>query len=229
MAQLPKSSIENKTVLDLGSCLGAAGHHALTFGAKHYTGVEIQKYYIDTSKTLLERYWDSSKFTVIRQDIESFLDSSSMFDVVLASGVIYEFLDIVAICKKICQVANEQVIIDTKWAPIKPNTKSGIILLTPNEPMPNVKDKDSKERFVGLSSRINLIGLDLVMSTEGFYRSEGPVLPQKITDADDPYNDLVNHGPDILGPRRFIVRYFRDTKKVLTLNDMMKNEQNMEV
>ena len=35
--QLPIELINDKTILDLGSCLGAAGHYSLTHGAKHYT------------------------------------------------------------------------------------------------------------------------------------------------------------------------------------------------
>ena len=44
--QFPEWLVKDESILDLGSCLGAAGHMALTRGAKHYTGVEIQEKYV---------------------------------------------------------------------------------------------------------------------------------------------------------------------------------------
>ena len=48
--------IKDKTVLDLGSCLGAAGYFAIKTVAKEYIGVEAQTHYVDLSKNLLSKY-----------------------------------------------------------------------------------------------------------------------------------------------------------------------------
>ena len=60
-ALLPKTLIEGKTVLDLGSCLGAMGHWALSYGAKSYHGVEVQDKFVDQSRILLKR-WGNKAF-----------------------------------------------------------------------------------------------------------------------------------------------------------------------
>ena len=50
----PEHLIKGKTVLDLGSCLGATGHWCLSHGAAHYTGVEVQKEYAALAAKLLD-------------------------------------------------------------------------------------------------------------------------------------------------------------------------------
>ena len=45
----PKWLVEDMTVLDLGSCLGATGHWSLSQECKHYTGVEVQPELASTS------------------------------------------------------------------------------------------------------------------------------------------------------------------------------------
>ena len=71
--QLPTWLVKDATVLDLGSCLGAAGHMALTNGASYYTGVEIQDKYVNDSRTILSKYWPG-KFDIVKDEIEGFLD-----------------------------------------------------------------------------------------------------------------------------------------------------------
>ena len=104
LVQLPEELIKDKTVLDLGSCLGAAGHWALSYNAKHYTGVEIQDYYATTSKQLLSKYWSPEQYNIVQQDIEEFLDNAlaenKKYDYVLAAGILFGFIDVVSIVKK---------------------------------------------------------------------------------------------------------------------------------
>ena len=47
---VPPEIIKGKTILDVGSCMGATGAWSLYHGAKDYTGVEIQKYYLNKSR-----------------------------------------------------------------------------------------------------------------------------------------------------------------------------------
>ena len=73
-SQLPVDNIQNKTILDLGSCIGAAGYYSLKNGAKFYTGVEIQDYYVNTSKSLLSKYFQNNQnfFTVTDKSMTRF-------------------------------------------------------------------------------------------------------------------------------------------------------------
>ena len=48
-AMAPAYIIKDKTILDLGSCLGATGHWCLSNGAASYTGIEFQKLYVEKS------------------------------------------------------------------------------------------------------------------------------------------------------------------------------------
>ena len=86
---LPDYLVKDRSILDFGSALGAMGHYALLNGAKHYTGIEIQKPYIEKSKELLSKYhtnWDIK---------ETFDDKT--YDIVLACGSIHGFFDIFGI------------------------------------------------------------------------------------------------------------------------------------
>ncbi|MFK5969785.1 MAG: hypothetical protein QM487_06655, partial [Candidatus Marithrix sp.] len=53
---LPKNLVKGKHVLDLGSCYGAAGQWALFNGASSYTGVEVQKNYVQKSQQMLAHW-----------------------------------------------------------------------------------------------------------------------------------------------------------------------------
>ena len=90
---LPKNHIEGLSILDLGSGNGAAGQWALSNGAKHYTGIEVQKNYASQSQQLLAHWEDN--YSIIQQDIRSYLQDApdNSFDLVLLAGVLYHFID----------------------------------------------------------------------------------------------------------------------------------------
>lgn len=89
-ALLPPHLLEGKTVLDLGSCLGASGAWSLANGAKHYTGVEIQKEFSDKSEEILKKYYPADSWTILNTSVDGFLnESSGKYDIVLAAGVLH--------------------------------------------------------------------------------------------------------------------------------------------
>ncbi len=224
--QLPIELIKDKTILDLGSCLGAAGHYSLTQGCKHYTGIEVQPYYFDTSNLILSKYWSNDKFKIIQQDVEKFLDEciekNIQYDYVLAAGIIYGFLDIVSIIKKIAKVTRNQVLIETMNLPTEYDPNHGFVLITQTENMVKGDDSENSNHYTGPSSRISLSALDIIMSTARFERTEEIILPKKSLTSNDSYHNIVEFPiTKTLGPLRYIVRYSRTGAIVKPLNDIL--------
>ena len=227
-AQLPNTLIEGKTILDLGSCLGAAGHYALLNGAKYYTGVELQKFYANTSKELLNRYNNPNEFQIIIQDLIKFLDEciekNIKFDVSLAAGILYEFMDPISFLQKVCRVTNEIVVVDTKW--IKPGPDGiGIVAMRPNEAMVRGTSADEHSIVRGIGSMMCINAIDMVMSTESYYRNNDIILPTPINDTADPYNIDVTHPNGNVGPKKILLRYTKNKQITKTLNDILNEKE----
>lgn len=222
LVQLPESIVLNQTVLDLGSCLGAAGHFSLTLGARHYTGVEIQDYYVNHSTATLGKYWPKDKFTIVHQNVEDFLDyaiqAGQRFDTVVASGIVYVFLDAISLLKKISQVTNKFIVIDSLNLP---SDNRGTMLVRTNGFTGQVNGKETlNPSYIGATSLISIPALDIVMSTLSF-KSEGRLYPAFITGTPDPYNTEVQLDLTSKGPVRYMVRYVRDTNTVSPLIDVL--------
>lgn len=222
-AQLPVSIIENKSILDLGSCLGAAGYYALMNKAKHYTGVECQHYYSNTSRQLLQKYFENNLFTIHEKNMLDYLnESNERFDIVLLSGVLYGFLDPIMVLNKVSNLDPTYIIIDTRFVPLSKNVnKTGIMLILRNEKMVRGIDKDHHDVFQGVGSRMCSNAIDIVMNTNGYYLDEY-VNVNKINDTVDPYNEIITHPNGAKGPRNFIVRYKKNIKKENTLEELIK-------
>jgi 16S rRNA G966 N2-methylase RsmD len=105
----PKS-LEGKTVLDLGACVGATGAWALAHGAKFYCGVEYHKDLTDIAEKNLMSF-DSSRWKVINQSVEElFATDLQTYDIVIASGLLYAFFEPIPILKNIANCANTIII-----------------------------------------------------------------------------------------------------------------------
>lgn len=223
--QAPAELIAGRSVLDLGSCLGAAGHYALTLGAKEYTGVEIQKYYVENSNSIMSKYWSQDRFKIIQQDIEEFLDDAiavgKKYDYVIASGVVYCFMDVISVVKKIDAITNEAVVFDNlNWPTFSHNDNFGEILIERrgyiNNPGTDNKFEDS---YYGVRARISIPALDLIMATCSFNRTEPVLIPELITGVHDPYNTkdtLYENGRT--SSLRYMVRYQRTNAVLDTLH-----------
>jgi predicted nicotinamide N-methyase len=108
---LPSEIIRNKTVLDLGSCNAASGAWCLSKGAASYRGVEYQEPFVKSSSELLTKYYPQKKWEIIQSSIEDYLRSrTDDFDIVLASGVLYAFSDVIGILTAMAGIANALVI-----------------------------------------------------------------------------------------------------------------------
>lgn len=220
----PEWLIKDGTVLDLGSCLAAAGHWALSYGATHYTGVEIQQTYASGSITALSKYWPTDKFTIANQSLEDFLDNAIanniQYDHVLASGVLYAFLNFMSVLEKITKVARKSVVIDTLWIPKEPNHNNGIIVIKPKV---HINYADGDQAFAGWSSVVNMRGLDIIMQNNYFFRTEDRLVPRLIEGITDVYSDTVIDARGVkIFAAKYIVRYYRQENKMLSLQDQIK-------
>jgi predicted nicotinamide N-methyase len=108
---LPTQLIKDKKVLDLGSCTAASGAWVLTHGASFYKGIEIQKEWVESSKSSMSKYYPDDLWDIEQSTIEGFLNSNEeSYDLVIASGVIHALPDPMKIIKKIAEMANIVVI-----------------------------------------------------------------------------------------------------------------------
>lgn len=208
-AMAPRKILEGKTILDLGSCLGASGHWALSNGAISYTGVEFQKDYVELSKELLSKYWTTDQFTIVQTDLENFLQHiDKQFDVVFACGIIYGYLNTHGILKLITNVAKECVIIDTSYPTELTHHRSSIIDVVSIQHM--IKS-DGQSSYLGLGSRPSPAALHRLMKNLGFENRENLIFPKRLSDKSvhDAYHDLVNREHGVKTPARYLMRFYR--------------------
>jgi hypothetical protein len=102
--------LENKTVLDLGCCVGATGAWVLSHGAKSYCGVEYHKDLSDIAKVNLSVF-DTASWQIINSSVESFFEENTdKYDIIIASGIIYAFFEPIPILKNIATRSNTIII-----------------------------------------------------------------------------------------------------------------------
>jgi hypothetical protein len=232
-AQLPQILIKDKTVLDLGACMCYAGYYSIVNGAKFYTGVEVQPTYASLGQTLLTKYIDTTKFKVVQQDVLKYLDDciakNIKFDIVLAAGVLYGFSEPIGFLSKICNVAKETVIIDSKWIPSGRHPDVGLMTVVKHELMPLAGDSDEHNNVEGVGTRMCMRALDIIMETGSFGRVGDLILPKPITDAHDPYNETKTYLNGTVGPYKFIARYDKIETHLRKLEDVVVEASRQQV
>lgn len=222
--QLPDWVVAGNTVLDLGSCLGAAGHMALSNGATHYTGVEVQEKYVNDSRTIFSKYWPADKFNIVQENLVIFLDNcianNIKFDCVVAAGVLYTFLDVVSILHKIAAVASKSILIDTMFVKDSPAGR-GVIIIRDDV---NMVYAEGPNTFTGIGASCSPLALSIILKTNGFYQVGDIITPPATVASHDGYSDIISKPGDTVGPvgpARYAVRYCRKTEKVRSLLDIV--------
>jgi SAM-dependent methyltransferase len=243
---LPEYIVKNKTVLDLGSCLGASGHWSLGHGSTHYTGVEIQKPQSDISQKLLSKYWDSNKFSIISKDFIDFLDEAitegKRYDIVLMIGVIYAFIDQYSLLEKVSKVCDKYLLIDSVYPSLqmfgKVELESSFIQI--NSQTINHAEEDTL--FKGLSARPSPNALKYMLGSFGFENKDGLLMPYPPSDKDvyDNYTSIctkvVVDGSGELEtmqvwakegkfavPIKYMMRFERTNNKIKTLRTVLND------
>ena len=195
---LPQELIDGKTILDLGSALGAMGKWSLENSASLYHGVEIQKGYRDKSRELLLEYSTVNIFNTI-DEVEN------QYDIVIAAGIIHGVFNIVELLKNICSKSLLYVIIESHL--IDNNEYPSIILREGN--MINHSGLDNT--FCGMQMVPNRPAIDILMGVNGFILDK-ELYPEPIIYSHDAYNSKT-------GADRFISRYVRTDSKIKTLEE----------
>jgi SAM-dependent methyltransferase len=176
-AMFAEWNIQDKSVLDLGSCLGATGQWVLFHGARHYTGVEAQAAYAERSRHLLGHYAD--RIRIEQTSIEDFLaENTEEFDVVVMLGVIYAFLSYHDLLAKVARICKETLIIEGVYPyPNVCNPKAPIVEITTEQSMVLA---DAEQHVQGVGVRISPSALSIVLSTMGFEAVGQPTMPKHI-------------------------------------------------
>ena len=175
-------NLAGKSVLDLGSCMGATGQWVIFHGASHYTGVEVQAAYVEKSLRLLKHYADQVTFK--QCSLEEFLDNNhEQFDVVLMLGVIYAYLNYHEILEKICLKCQETLIIEGVYPyPSVGDPRAPIVELTRDQSMVVA---DREQHLQGAGIRIAPAALEIVLHTMGFEAAGKPPIPKQIKNSLD--------------------------------------------
>jgi len=210
---LPEWSIKDMHVLDLGHCVGAMGQWSLSNGAKHYTGVDIQKDFCDVSTELLAQHWPSDSFTIVNQDVVEFMkqevEKGSVYDVILASGIIHGYFNTVGFIELMSKLSSRYIVVESQEVeePVTPTISFKIYnMLSNKEGYP----------YMGWTAVVGFNALRAIMGEYGFNMHGDRIYPEKITNTHDAYNDEVKLNQDeIYGtPQRFMVRYAKSLKVV---------------
>lgn len=224
-ALLPSWLVKDKTILDLGHCLGAFGHWALHNGAAHYTGVDIQKDFCDKSKELLSKHWSEDKFNIECEETLDFLNSGKQYDIVIASGIIHCYVNSISFLEAVARATKEVIVIETQEA----DETTGIPSI--QFKIFNMVSNNIGKPYAGWSSAVGFNALRAIMGENGFELYGERIYPQKIEGTHDAYNDdiEINTSNIYAAPKRYMVRYKRTRKIVKTslqynvLNNVQKN------
>jgi len=218
---LPAWLVKGRTVLDLGSCIGAAGQWSLFHGAASYTGVEVQDDYVVKSRAFLSGW--GARASTVKSDIRSFLAQAAprSYDIVVAAGVLYLFIDPEAIVERICSVANEAVVIESNHPSVlrrTPGKKNALI--TEYSYSQDVNMADGNYSLGGIAASSSPDAFDLFFKLQGFANRESrlrfPISPDTVVYSDEAY---ATEG--LLA--RFAARYFRtsDQRPLRTLEQSL--------
>ncbi len=219
-ALFPSEEVKNKTVLDVGCCMGATGYWFLAAGGAHYTGVEMQHTYAAKAGELLSAHFTPAQYKIVEAPIETYLSENAdkKFDIVSALGVIYGFTDYYTFLSRVSHMANESVVIEGLY---HHKEKLGLdfcgVQFVDIQTM-NLADENAS--VVGRGTRISPNGLAWIMKEFGFGESE-LLKPEPIINTVDVYN--VNRKTmDLV---RYMMRFTRTNERHESLSSSMRHNR----
>jgi len=212
-AMFAEWNLAGKSVLDLGSCLGATGQWVLFHGAADYVGVEAQRAYVERSRKLLAHH--GSRATIVESEIEAFLDDNQrQFDIVVLLGVIYAFLNYHEVLTRVAAICNENLIIEGVYPyPSVGDPLAPIIEVTSEQSMVIA---DQERHVQGIGVRLAPAALEIILSTLGFEPAGKHPMPKRIKSV------LDNFCGD---PREtYFVRYLTSFRKSASVSRLLTDE-----
>jgi len=160
---VPETIIKNKSILDLGCCIGGSGNWCLSKNAESYTGVEFQQKYFDKAEKNLSSF---NNVILHNTTVENFLIKNKIkYDVVLAMGILHCFpTNYYEIIKKICETTTQYVIVDVLSHDIEGNT------IQLNEKTQLNSDKNDDEYLIYMFTGVfySKNNLDIIFKSFGF-------------------------------------------------------------
>lgn len=215
-ALFPPELIKGKTILDLGSCLGATGHWCLSNGATHYTGIEVQDTYAQLSRKLMEKY-HPGKFIIESAPLEKWLSQphTQQYDFVCILGVLYGFSDYFTILKYAAALSREYVAIEGIYPRVEhPELFCGVTFIK-TQPI-NLADKNAS--VVGRGALVSPKGMEWLMEEFGFNTFESVIRPRAVTDIPDIYNRELSH----FVYRRYLMRFRKGGITAKPVSDLLQ-------
>ncbi|WP_167772983.1 class I SAM-dependent methyltransferase [Ramlibacter humi] len=224
-AMLPPGTLDGKTVLDLGCCIGGTGYWALRHGAAHYTGVEVQDEYVRIARALFESEDLSAGVTIHHSDITAWLEgqtrgrapasAAALHDVVVIAGVLYGYIDPLYVLRMASELARECVVIDNAYPRTMRDPQASYMDIIPEQRM--VVATHDHEIGIGAGSRLSPVAQDVIMGNYGFYAQRMAVAP--ITDGHDSYNAAYRNLAGGFFPMRYVTRYTRALTAMKSVNE----------
>lgn len=86
---IPASEIKDKTFLDIGSGSGLHSLAALQLGAKHVDAFDVDPDSVETTKKVLENYFNKNNYSVSQKNILDFKNFQKKYDIVYSWGVLH--------------------------------------------------------------------------------------------------------------------------------------------
>lgn len=129
-----KISLKDKTVLDLGSCVGSSGAWSLDNGARFYCGVEYSKDLADISTKNLSTYFEKDRFNIINSSVEDFfIKNTTKFDIILAGGLLHAYYEPIPFLNKLSEISD--TIIIEEYHPFNNISKDEVPTFLKNSPL----------------------------------------------------------------------------------------------
>ena len=218
-ALFPDEYVHGKTVLDLGSCLGATGHWCLAAGASHYTGVEIQHTYVELSRELLSKYHQKESFSIVESAVETYCATiSDQYDIVSALGIIYGLTDYYSFLRSIAARAKESIVIEGLYHHKEKcgDDFCGVQFLDAQ----SMNLADQQASALGRGTRISPNGLAWLMKEFGFGTGE-LLKPEPIITSVDVYN-TGRRSKDLV---RYMMRFTRTEQYAESLSEKLQHNR----
>jgi SAM-dependent methyltransferase len=215
MVLLPPETLVGKSVLDLGCCLGATGHWALSNGAVRYVGIEAQHEYVEVARELLTKHHGDAA-EVVEQSIESWLETNTdVYDIVCLFGVLYAFTDYYSVLVQSASCCRETIAIESVYHDRARLGEDFCGVQFVDDQHINLATGNAS--LVGRGSRVSPAGLAFVLRDVGFETSgvRVPVPPQSGIDV-----YAIEPKPGSRG--RFLIRFDRTGNTRPALSDDLR-------
>ncbi len=215
-ALFPDAYVNGKTILDLGSCLGATGHWCLAAGAAHYTGVEVQHTYVELSQELLSKHHTRDSFSIIESAVETYCSTTSaQFDIVAALGIIYGLTDYYSFLRVMSARARDSIVIEGLYHHKEKCGEDFCGVQFIDTQSMNLADQQASA--IGRGTRISPNGLAWLMKEFGFGTSE-LLTPEPIITSVDVYNTS-RRSKDLV---RYMMRFTRTEQQTESLSEKLR-------